>query len=104
MLKKYKVYFHKHAIQELDQIYQYIFQDYPNRANHFISRLIKQILLLETFPFRGKKIKLEKVKVEIRVIFFKKYQIYYSIDRNKIEISHIVAPGKNTELILKTFH
>ena len=52
MATKYKVLITPSAEKDIQEIWDYIAQDFPERANAFITELERQVLTLETFPLR----------------------------------------------------
>lgn len=98
MTNSYSIKIQKEAIDELDQIFRFIFQGSPTQAKKFVKELEKKALSLSQFPNRGSRIKiLEEDDEEIRFIEYKQYLIFYTIEEiNKnVTILHFSSPGRN---------
>ena len=97
-IKRYQVIIQQEAIDELDAIYRFIFEDSPAHGRSFVKKLKKAVLSLKTFPRRGSRATLLEEgtpNAEIRFIEYKGYLIFYTIEGNKVIILHITGPGQN---------
>ncbi|MBF0492287.1 MAG: type II toxin-antitoxin system RelE/ParE family toxin [Deltaproteobacteria bacterium] len=101
MSNLYSVKIQKEAINELDQIFRFIFQGAPTQAKKFVKELEKKALSLAQFPNRGSRIKIleeedEEIE-EIRFIEHKRYLIFYTLEevRQTVTILHFSSPGRN---------
>jgi plasmid stabilization system protein ParE len=95
--KAYTVRIQRQAIDELDQIYRIISEDYPSRAKSFLKGLKTKILGLKKFPLRGSRAKIlesKGIKTEIRFIEHKKYLIFYVVEK-EVTVLHVSAPGRD---------
>jgi plasmid stabilization system protein ParE len=98
LAKGYRIRIQQEAIDELDEIYRYIFRDSPTHARIHIRNLKNKIRSLRTFPRRGSRARLledHERLVEIRFIGYKGYLVFYTIDKNEVIILHISSPGQN---------
>lgn len=73
----------------LKRIFDYISTDSPKIARKFINNLVKQVKILEKFPFSGKKVS-ELKSTENREIIYKSYRIIYNVDENVVQIITII--------------
>ncbi len=94
----YRVRIQQEAVDDLDKIYRYVFQDSPLRAKAYIKNLKVKILSLRDFPRRGSRARLlegRAVREEIRFIEHKGYLVFYTIDKREVIILHVTGPGQN---------
>jgi plasmid stabilization system protein ParE len=96
--KRYRIRIQKEAVDELDQIYRYIFKESPSHAKGFVKDLKRKILSLKMFPYRGSRAHLledqEDLK-EVRFLEHKEYLIFYVVEEAEVTILHIAGPGQN---------
>ena len=98
MATKFKIHIQQEAIDELDHIYQYFFNEAPRSARSFVANLKKRILCLKNLPYRGTRVRIlenSKNKREIRFIEYKKYLIFYTVTERDVTILHLAGPGQN---------
>lgn len=98
MAIKFKVHIQQEAVDELDHIYQYLFNEAPRSARSFVGNLKKRILSLKSLPYRGTRVRIledPKSKREIRFIEHKKYLIFYTVIERDVTILHVAGPGQN---------
>lgn len=79
------------AQQDIDGIYDYIYQDSPKNAKEQIALIYKALENIETFPDMGAKLK-GFVSVETDYNFFianKLYAIFYLVNGDEILVSRI---------------
>jgi len=74
------------ALNDLDEIVDYIAQDNPETAENFGKELVKAAYALEKSPFMGAVI---EERPDVRMIVYRPYLIFYTIDEadNRIEIA-----------------
>lgn len=98
MAKNFQVKIQQEAIDELDELYRFIFTDSPRRARQFLKKLQNKILSLKVFPRRGSRAMLledsESVN-EIRFLEYQGYLLFYTIDDKAVTVLHIAGPGQN---------
>jgi len=77
------------ALEELDDIANYISKDSPKYAQILIKQVYEMISHLEEFPKFGRKVP-EYNDPNLREILFKNYRIIYLIKQNHLEIISII--------------
>ena len=77
------------ALEDLDNIADYISQDSPKNAALFIQQIFDKVENLRSFPKMGRKY-LERDDENLREFFHKKYRIIYEIHEEYIEILIVV--------------
>jgi toxin ParE1/3/4 len=82
---EYQVILNPQALQDLEEIHDYIAADNPASAHAFREKLLHVALGLRTFPKRGSSIKAEP---DVRFILCRPYLIIYWIkkDRNTVQV------------------
>ena len=85
MVLKYKVIITSRAKLDLDEIYEYIFNE--SGGSFFARKVIKnikgKILSLDSFPERSSSNKV----TDFYVVHYKKYKIFYKIDKQNCIIT-----------------
>ncbi|QQR80117.1 MAG: type II toxin-antitoxin system RelE/ParE family toxin [Deltaproteobacteria bacterium] len=94
-MKKYKITIQKEAIDELDEIYDFICKDSPKKAVKLVGEVKKKLLSLENFPDRGSRVKLPKLSQPIRFITHKGFVFFYTITENVVCLLHITSKGQD---------
>lgn len=89
-----KVIWTKPALNRLEEIYDFISQDSPNRASDFIDRLITAADQLLEFPESGALI--SEVK-GTRHLVIEGYRTLYEVDNERIIILNVISPGLHYE-------
>ncbi len=92
----YEVYLTDHALQDLEEIDDYIaVTDSPQRAEYVLSEIEKVFLSLSEMPARGNyPDELLKLGIkEYREVFFKPYRIVYRIQDKKVYV-YLIADGR----------
>ena len=77
------------ALEELDDIANYISKDSPKYAQILIKQIYEMVSHLEQFPNFGRKVP-EYNDPNLREILFKNYRIIYLIKQNHLEIISII--------------
>ena len=75
----------KIALEDLQNIHEFITQDDPSQADKFIDALIGSAQQLELFPLSGRSVP-EYDHPAIREIIYSSYRIIYRIDDDRVEI------------------
>ena len=70
-------------------IIYYISVDSPEIARKFTNNLVKQVKILEKFPFSGRKVS-ELHFTENREIIYKSYRIIYCVNDEVVQIITII--------------
>lgn len=96
MTKKYDVILTADAVQDLDELYNYILvHDLPAKADYVLTKIEKSFDSLSNYPERGSYPK-ELLSLgirEYREIYFKPYRILYKISEQKVYI-FLIADGR----------
>jgi plasmid stabilization system protein ParE len=101
--KTHQVRIQREAIDELDRIYRYIFNDSPGRARKFIKALKNKILELQRFPQRGSRARIldpEISSFEIRFLEFQGHLIFYTANTKTVYVLHIASPGQDWQSMI----
>lgn len=83
--------FSKASRTDLRSILQYIANDKPDAAERFVDQLEKQTRILATFPEVGTE--RSDIHVDLRVLTYHGYAIYYRYDQTQVTIERVLAPG-----------
>ncbi len=85
------------AEQDLLDIWRYIAIDDQLTATSFIDLLRLQILNLSGFPLSG--VEREDVRAGLRLLVFKKYNIFYSVEGDFVLVSRILHGTKEVRTL-----
>lgn len=99
---RYKIVLTDSALADLEEIYQYITERLmeKNIANKVINRIEKEILLLESNPYRCIEVVVKPHKRKFRKLLIRKYVVLYRINEyNKEVIIESVIYGKRDYLV-----
>ena len=77
------------AVEDLENIAEYIAKDSEYYAADFVERIITQVEKLESFANIGRKVP-EQNDDNVREIIYHNYRLVYKIESDKIYISIIV--------------
>jgi len=83
------------ALDDLDQILDFIAEDSQVRALEFIDRLKSSIELLVAFPGLGVSCQSKGILENCRVMIFESYLIFYIVNVEKILILSIINAAKD---------
>ena len=83
------------ALDDLDQILDFIAEDSSERALAFIERLKSSIELLITFPGLGVSCQSKGIKENCRVMIFESYLIFYTVSEENILVLSIINVAKD---------
>jgi len=86
-----------HALEELDDIANYISKDSPKYAQILVKQIYEMVGHLKQFPKLGKKVP-EYGDPELREILFKTYRIIYLIKKDHLEIISIIHGSRKLNL------
>lgn len=100
---KNKIKFTKQAIQDLDDIIEYIQADNINTALDIYSKMKKEINDLELFPEKGRIIpELKNHQILLyRELIYKVWRIIYKIEQQQIQIISIIDSRRDFESIFR---
>ena len=103
-MKKYNVLFDNSAEDDLFDIYTYVaINDSVERADKLFTGLRKACYKLKTLPYRGH-IPPELFEVgivEFREINYKPYRIFYSIEKNNVQVHCVLDGRRDIQAILQ---
>ena len=99
-MKQYKVEITKEALQDMEDIYNYIAIDLlaPDNAMGQYNRIADEILTLDTFPERFRIMDSEPEKrMELRRMLVDNYSVFYTIRDERVIVTDVLytAYGKN---------
>jgi len=83
------------ALDDLDQILDFIAKDSPVRALAFIDRLKASIELLIIFPGLGVSCQNKGISEDCRVMIFEAYLIFYSVLEENIFVLSIINAAED---------
>ncbi len=98
MASSYKVRMHPDAVDDLDQVYQWIAKDNPSRAKKFVQGLQKKIFDLKYYPHRGSRcrfVETSHVFQELRFISYQRHLIFYEVISSEVLVLHVTGPGRD---------
>jgi len=90
-----RIEWNERALEDLNEIHDYIARDSKNYANLFVKKLYKSTQKLKNFPNIGRMVP-EINNQSIREIQFQNYRIIY---RNKIELVEILTRIHGSRLL-----
>ncbi len=96
-MKNYKVEFLPAALQDLEDIFDYILlEESKEMAEEVLDRIMSSLERLETFPNSGSFVPDKKLRsLEIRMVVTSPYLAFYRILEDKVLIYHIVHGARN---------
>ena len=83
------------ALDDLEQILDFIAEDSSERALAFIERLKSSIELLITFPGLGVSCQSKGILEDCRVMIFESYLIFYTVLKENILVLSIINAAKD---------
>lgn len=89
--------FRPDAVADLEEIYDYIFEDSPAKAKEFISLIRVKCRFLADNPFAGR-IRHE-IRRDLRSFPVQRYVIFYRVLDETVEIVNIVHGSRDVELL-----
>lgn len=78
-----------HALEELDDIANYISKDSPKYAQILVKQIYEMVSHLKQFPKLGRKVP-EYGDPELREVLYKTYRIIYLVKKEHLEIISII--------------
>lgn len=84
-----KIKWTNHALEELDDIANYISKDSPKYAQILVKQIYEMVSHLKQFPKLGRKVP-EYGHPELREILYKTYRIIYLVKKEHLEIISII--------------
>ncbi len=89
-----KVVWSDHALDDIEQISEYISKDSPERASLFVSRLIDAAEQMAVLPYSGRIIP-EVEKDEYRETVYGAYRIMYKVEEHSIILLAVVHGARD---------
>lgn len=99
-MEKYKVEITREALQDMEDIYNYIATDLlsPENAMGQYNRIADEILTLDTFPERFRIMESEPEKsMELRRILVDNYSVFYTIRADKVIVTDVLYTASDIE-------
>lgn len=104
LMKKYKVEITKEALQDMEDIYNYIAIDLlaPDNAMGQYNRIADEILTLDTFPERFRIMDSEPEKrMELRRMLVDNYSVFYTIRDERVIVTDVLYTASDIEARLR---
>ncbi len=90
-----KLRYSEDALDDLEQILDFIAEDSSERALAFIERLKSSIELLIIFPGLGVSCQSKGISEDCRVMVFESYLIFYAVSKENILVLSIINAAKD---------
>lgn len=99
----YKIIYSKTAVDDLDDIFNYIAIDNydKNSAKSLLKNITNSIDMIADYPELGKEFLLfDRIKTGYRYLVCKKYMIFYMFENNEVQINRIINSRRDYIKIL----
>lgn len=103
-MERYKVEITKEALQDMEDIYNYIAVELlsPENAMGQYNRIANEILTLDAFPQRYRIMDSEPEKrIELRRMLVDNYSVFYTIRDNKVIVTDVLYTASDIEARLR---
>ena len=103
-MEQYKVEITKEALQDMEDIYNYIALELlsPENAMGQYNRIADEILTLDTFPQRYRIMDSEPEKqMELRRMLVDNYSVFYTIRADKVIVTDVLYAASDIEVRLR---
>jgi len=103
-MKQYKVEITREALQDMEDIYNYIAVDLlsPENAMEQYNRIADEILTLDSFPERYRIMESEpEKKMELRRMMVDNYSVFYTICEDKVIVTDVLYTASDIEARLR---
>ena len=103
-MEQYKVEITKEALQDMEDIYNYIALELlsPENAMGQYNRIADEILTLDTFPQRYRIMDSEPEKqMELRRMIVDNYSVFYTIRSDRIIVTDVLYTASDVEARLR---
>ena len=103
-MKQYKVEITGEALQDMEDIYNYIAVDLlsPENVMGQYNRIADEILTLDSFPERYRIIESEpEKKMELRRMLVDNYSVFYTICEDKVIVTDVLYTASDIEARLR---
>ena len=87
----------KNALEELDNIANYISRDSPKYANILVKQIFEMLSHLQQFPKLGRKVP-EYNNPNLREILYKSYRIVYLVKKEQLEIISVIHGSRKLSI------
>ncbi len=96
-----KVVFTRKAINDIKNIYDYVYEDSLKNAESLKADVLKRIKYLEQFPNMGKSLAARVgFRTEYRYLISESYLIFYKLDNNLVKIYRVISSNMDYIKIL----
>ncbi|MEO8513120.1 MAG: type II toxin-antitoxin system RelE/ParE family toxin [Ignavibacteria bacterium] len=90
------------AERDLEEIYDYLYQESPGYAEEFLNKFYSSIKKLERFPRSGKITEMFSLnRAGYRFIKMGNYYIYYKIEESTVYIFRIIHTARDQKKTLR---
>ena len=99
----YKPHYLPLALDDLKNIIRYIANELeaPRAAEKLLLKIDKEVLKIAENPFRCHRyISSEKLKYDYRVLHINSYSLFYTVEKDNIEIFRVIYSKRNIQKIL----
>ena len=103
-MKQYKVEITKEALQDMEDIYNYIANELlsPENAIGQYNRIAGEILRLDMFPEKFKVLESEREKKrELRRLVVDNYSVFYVINEDRVIVTNVLYSASDIEKRLR---
>lgn len=103
-MKQYKVEITKEALQDMEDIYNYIANELlsPENAMGQYNRIAGEILRLDMFPEKFKVLESEREKKrELRRLVVDNYSVFYVINEDRVIVTNVLYSASDIEKRLR---
>ncbi len=103
-MERYKVEITKEALQDMEDIYNYIAVELfsPENAMGQYNRIANEIVTLDAFPQRYRIMDSEPEKrIELRRMIVDNYSVFYTICDNKVIVTDVLYTASDIEVRLR---
>ncbi len=103
-MKQYRVEITREALQDMEDIYNYIAVDLlsPENAMGQYNRIADEILTLDSFPERYRIMESEpEKKMELRRMLVDNYSVFYTICEDRVIVTDVLYTASDIEARLR---
>ena len=95
---KYKIQYSPEALNDLDDIWEYIFRELenPDAAQNVINTMLDTIESLENYPERGTPLtSVAEVESNYRFVLSGNYMAFYRVEKDTVWIDRVMYQGRD---------
>lgn len=97
----FKVVLTRKAINDIKNIYDYVYEDSPQNAESLKADILKSIKYLEQFPNMGRSLAARVgFRTEYKYLISERYLIFYKLDNNLVKIYRVISSNMDYIKIL----